>query len=171
MDAIDTGRHSMADYSALCEARPTLDHEFAQAAIHMARSLMPEGWKVVPASVAPGTYRDLRTVCDKAGCMVVGDVEDEMGIFPDRASYQAFRAWHDWCHLYMGTSFDGTREPVLKTEAITARVQEAQLAAVYGPEKAKRWMRHVHDEIVTYNFGDASAIDESAMTITDAEVV
>ena len=64
----------------------------------------------------------------------------------------------DWTHLFTGAQF------TLTGEAVAARCQEAQLAAMYGEDKAKRWMQYVHAEIILANFG-GDLIDETNMKV------
>ena len=158
---LDAGRYGMADYSDLLPQ--PLDPEFNRAVLQITANLFPNGFDVIPADQAPDTWDDLHQYVQDTGRMAVTDHGDEEDVFRDAYCYHAFRAWHDWTHLFMGARFGGIDR---LGEAVAARAQEAQLAALYGPEKAARWAGYVHKEVLTSNFGE-DAPDESVMVLSD----
>lgn len=148
----------MADYSGLVGLEPR-DPEFNEAVLQIVGNLFPQGFDVVDPAIAPNSWPDLFNHVQRTGRMAVSGSTDPEDVFRDSYTYHAFRAWHDWVHLFTGAQF------TLTGEAIAARCQESQLAVMFGEEKAKRWMKFVHDEIITANFDDPNAIDETTLRV------
>lgn len=147
--------YSLADY-----AQGPRDPEFNDAVHTIANTLFPCGIDVLPADKAPNTWEVVRDYWHDTGRFAVADTEDHENVFGSSETFHLFRAWHDWTHVFGGGHF------TLLGEAITARIQEATLACMFGLDKAKRWMTYVHTEIITANFDEnPEAIDESKLTI------
>jgi hypothetical protein len=152
------GSYLMADYSTLLP-QPR-DQSFNDAVMSICTNIFPDGFDVCDPAIAPNTWPDLFDHVQSTGRMVVGASSDPEDVFRDNNVYHAFRAWHDWMHLFSGAQF------TLTGEAVAARCQEAQLAAMFGEAKAKAWMGYIHAEIITANFdGDTNAIDETVLRI------
>jgi hypothetical protein len=147
----------MSDYRRLVGSH---DPEFAAAVWKITDTLFPKGFDVLPAGVAPSTWEAVKDYAERTGRFAVSDSSDPENVFDSEATYHAFRAWHDWTHVYTGGKF------TLLGEAVVLRTQEATLACMYGQEKARRWLADMHAEIITANFNnDPAAIDETHLNI------
>jgi len=131
----------------------TADLEFNTAVRDICATTFPRGFDW--ASDAPNSFADLAKTFHTTGRMVVTDawVPEDHPAFTDAYTYRAFRAWHDWTHLLGNCPF------TLEGECKAAAIQHAQLAALYGEAKAKRWMSTLTDELVINNFGECAVCE------------
>ena len=128
----------------------TFDPEFNAAVRHICRHTFPQGFGWAPD--APDTMEDLAALFYGTGKMVVTDkwVPEDHPQFEDAYTYRAFRAWHDWVHLVGNFGF------TLEGECRATAFHHAQLTALYGEEKSKRWLATLTDELVVNNFGECA---------------
>jgi hypothetical protein len=126
------------------------DREFNTAVRAICETTFPHGFDW--ASDAPNTFDDLAHVYSTTGRMVVTDAwhPADHPQFEDAYTYRAFRAWHDWTHIL------GACEFTLEGECRAAKIQHAQLAALYGEDKATRWFATLNDELIINNFGECA---------------
>ena len=122
------------------------DTEWCKAVRTIAHRLFPKGFDV--SDDAPNTYLDLAVHVARTGryCVYSGGTDDPA--FDSDATWQAFRAWHDWCHIQGGHGFD------LTGECNTVRLQGAMVASLYGPMGLARWRPILRRQIIAYNFGE-----------------
>lgn len=126
------------------------DHEFNAAIRSICNITFPKGFDWSPD--APNSYDELFWHFFDTGRMLVTDawVAADHPAFEDAYTYRAFRAWHDWTHLLGSCQF------TLEGECRAAKIQHAQLAALYGEAKADRWMATLEAELVINNFGECA---------------
>lgn len=113
-----------------------LDRGLNCAVQHIASRLFPTGFDV--GDVAPDTFDSLRDHVQRTGRMLVWSGASDRTIFGDPEINYAFRAWHDWCHLYGngGQGFPFTREG----EAGAVALQQDHLRALYGDTaQTRKW--------------------------------
>ena len=122
-----------------------VDTEWCKAVHTIAHHLFPDGFDV--SSDAPNTYLDLAVHVARTGryCVSSGGTDDPA--FDTAETWQAFRAWHDWCHIQGGHGFD------LLGECTTVRLQGAMVASLYGQRGLIRWRPILRRQIIAYNFG------------------
>jgi hypothetical protein len=121
------------------------NQEFGEAVHVIANRLFPNGFDVSPSP--PNSFLDLAVHVARTGRMTVADGNHAPNEFDTPETYQAFRAWHDWCHLQGGHDF------TLKGECAAVRMQFAMLATLYGPEKTREWAPILRQQIIHDNFG------------------
>ena len=131
----------------------TPDPEFNAAVRRFCNTLFPVGFDCVPD--APDTFSDLAATFTQTGRMVITDkwVPEDHPAFEDAHTYRSFRAWHDWVHLLGGFQF------TLAGECGAAKFQKAELAALYGQDKADKWFSTLTDELVLNNFGECAVCE------------
>jgi hypothetical protein len=127
-----------------------INDPFSEAVWAIAHAVLPEGWDVSPH--APDNYQDLALTVARTGRMVVSDsATDDPAFGNNQGTYHAFRAWHDWCHLYAGQNFS------LRGECAAVRMQYAMLLAKVGKRLADQMRPILDRQIIAGNFGpDAS---------------
>lgn len=121
------------------------NQEFCEAVQAIVNCLFPTGFDVSPSP--PDSFLDLAVHVARTGRMVVTAGTDHPHEFDTPETYQAFRAWHDWCHLQGGHDF------TLKGECAAVRMQFAMLATLYGPAKTREWSGILRQQIIHDNFG------------------
>lgn len=120
--------------------------EFCAAVHEICSRLFPEGFDV--SVNPPNTFLDLALHVATTGRMVVklGYTDDHE--FDHAGTWQAFRAWHDWCHLH------GRYRFTQAGECAAVRMQLAMITALYGHERRVEWLPIIHRQIIRDNFGD-----------------
>lgn len=126
----DTGNGSM---------RP-LSPSFNRVVLEMANSLMPEGW--IARLEAPTNLSELEWDTWAAGKIVVSSKYSDCTIFGSPKINHAFRAWHDWCHLYLNAEFDRAGETTVY------EMQSKQLILKYGAYLSRNWRQLLRCEII-----------------------
>lgn len=121
---------------------------FCQAVNTIASNLFPQGFDTSPN--APNNLTDLVYHVARTGRMVVSDHGGDSHEFDTRETYQAFRAWHDWCHIH------GKHPFTLKGECAAVRLQVAMLTALYGRASVLEWLPILHQQIIRDNFGETA---------------
>ena len=119
------------------------DLDWCRAVRTIAHRLFPDGFDV--SHDAPNTYLDLAVHVARTGryCVSSGCTDDPA--FDSAETWQAFRAWHDWCHVTCGCKFTENGENEV------AIIQECMLAARVGRVTAKRWLHLLQREVVDSN--------------------
>ena len=118
-----------------------LDRAFNVAVNHIASVLFPTGFDV--ADTAPSSLSELQQHVAATGRMLVWDGASDATIFGDDETNFAFRAWHDWCHLFGGFTFD------LAGETLAMQMQQRHIRTLYGNgAQTDRWCKLLEAEIV-----------------------
>ncbi len=121
---------------------------FCRAVNVISHSLFPSGYDV--SDHPPNTLRDLAIHVARTGRMVVTSGPKTANEFDTDETWQAFRAWHDWCHLHGGHEF------TLKGECAAVRMQHGMVAARFGAKRMQQWAPILHKQIIHDNFGMAA---------------
>ena len=118
-----------------------LDRAFNVAVIHMANRLFPTGFDV--SSTAPDTFEKLKAHVATTGRMCVWSGASDATIFDDAEVNWAFRAWHDFCHVF------GNYDFTFMGELNAALMMAEQLREVYGcDERSQRFVNIIMCEVV-----------------------
>ncbi len=117
-----------------------LSLSFNRAVLHIANSLMPEGW--IGVTNAPDTLATLRGRVCQEGRMIVSSEYALTSVYADPAVNLAFRAWHDYCHLSLSAEFDRAGETAVH------RMQSTQLILTYGAYRSRNWRMILRCEIL-----------------------
>lgn len=113
---------------------------FNVATLHMARLVNPRGWNV--SRKAPSSLAELKRRSRRDGVITVSSLHSERTIYGDPEVNFAARAWHDACHVLANAGFDDAGERAV------CRLQQAQLALVYGVDTSLLFRRIVWAEVV-----------------------
>lgn len=118
---------------------------FRSAVLDIAGRLFPHGFDINPNP--PNTLEELALTMLQTGRMVVtSHVTDDCEF--DAPTYAAFRAWHDWCHVFGGHAFD------LQGECAAVRMQLAMIYGMYGKACHDAWKPTLLRQIIKDNFGE-----------------
>jgi len=97
---------------------------FNVAVLACCNRVWPQGFDTSPD--APDSLRRLKAEMAARGRITVYSESSDSTVFDCREVNQAFRAWHDWCHLVLDAPFN------LEGETRACREQERHIFARYG---------------------------------------
>lgn len=114
---------------------------FNVAVITMANRVCPTGYDVSPD--APQTLEELKAHVEKTKRITVWDGHCDQTIYACAETNYAFRAWHDWTHLFLQAPFND------KGERAVCVQQQAHLMTVFGTGRnTDRFLRLIYFEVM-----------------------